>query len=354
MAAKLTPEGQHEPVCPICGSKAVREKRQAHWRCTGTLVCPAQAVERMIHFCSRLAFDIEGMGEKNAAAFWSDGLIRTPADLFRLHRRAAEIEAREGWGAVSTRKLLDAIERRRRIPLDRFIYALGIRQVGETTAKLLARHYRSVGAWKQAMEEIVRHPDGEAYHELTNISQIGPSVAEDIARFFAEEHNREALEDLLTEVTVEDFTRPAAAASPIAGKTVVFTGSLEKMTRQEAKSRAEALGANVAGSVSKKTDYVVVGADAGSKAAKAKEPRRDDADRGGVARARRRRVSAQPAPPIQNPTRIAAATRINKPLTRTRTRRGSRRASAAAAAGPRRSRARPPRRSRRRCRRQGS
>lgn len=271
MAAKLTPEGQHEPVCPICGSKAVREKRQAHWRCTGTLVCPAQAVERMIHFCSRLAFDIEGMGEKNAAAFWSDGLIRTPADLFRLHRRAAEIEAREGWGAVSTRKLLDAIERRRRIPLDRFIYALGIRQVGETTAKLLARHYRSVGAWKQAMEEIVRHPDGEAYHELTNISQIGPSVAEDIARFFAEEHNREALEDLLTEVTVEDFTRPAAAASPIAGKTVVFTGSLEKMTRQEAKSRAEALGANVAGSVSKKTDYVVVGADAGSKAAKAKE-----------------------------------------------------------------------------------
>jgi DNA ligase (NAD+) len=271
MERKLTPEGKDRPECPICHSLAVREPDQAHWRCTGGLVCPAQAAERIIHFCSRLAFDIEGMGEKNAYAFWNDKLVEKPADLFRLHRRAEEIRAREGWGEVSTRKLLDAVERRRTIPLDRFIYALGIRQVGEATAKLLARHYRSAAAWKAAMEEAAEAPEGEAYNELTNISQIGPSVAGDIAAFFQEAHNREALDDLLDEVTVEDVAAPATVSSPIAGKTVVFTGTLEKMTRQEAKSRAEALGANVAGSVSKKTDYVIVGADAGSKAAKAKE-----------------------------------------------------------------------------------
>jgi DNA ligase (NAD+) len=271
MERKLMPEGKGRPECPICHSLAVREPDQAHWRCTGGLVCPAQAAERIIHFCSRLAFDIEGMGEKNAYAFWNDKLVEKPADLFRLHRRTEEIRAREGWGEVSTRKLLDAVERRRTIPLDRFIYALGIRQVGEATAKLLARHYRSAAAWKAAMEEAAEAPEGEAYNELTNISQIGPSVAGDIAAFFQEAHNREALDDLLDEVTVEDVAAPATVSSPIAGKTVVFTGTLEKMTRQEAKSRAEALGANVAGSVSNKTDYVIVGADAGSKAAKAKE-----------------------------------------------------------------------------------
>jgi DNA ligase (NAD+) len=271
MQRKLTPKGKDRPECPICHSLAIREEDQAHWRCTGGLVCPAQAAERIIHFCSRLAFDIEGMGEKNAYAFWNDKLIEKPADLFRLHLRADEIRAREGWGEVSTRKLLDAIERRRTISLDRFIYALGIRQVGEATAKLLARHYRSATVWKKAMEEAAEAPDGEAYRELTNISQIGPSVAGDIAAFFREEHNRDALEDLLGEIEVEDVRASVTVASPIAGKTVVFTGTLEKMTRQEAKSRAEALGANVAGSVSKKTDYVIVGADAGSKAAKAKE-----------------------------------------------------------------------------------
>jgi DNA ligase (NAD+) len=270
MVGKLTPPGGDQPVCPICQSLAVREAGQAAWRCTGGLVCPAQGVERIIHFCSRLAFDIEGMGEKNVEAFWTDKLIRQPADIFRLRRHADAIREREGWGEVSTRNLLQAIERRRTISLDRLIYALGIRQVGEATAKLLARHYGTVEAWRSAMGE-ARDEASEAYAELTNIGQIGPSVAEDIIAFFREAHNREAFGDLLSEVRVEPFSAPATASSPIAGRTVVFTGTLEKMTRQEAKSRAETLGANVAGSVSKKTDYVVVGADAGSKATKARE-----------------------------------------------------------------------------------
>jgi DNA ligase (NAD+) len=271
MKEKLTQPGGAEPVCPVCGSLAVREEGEVAWRCMGGLVCPAQAVERIIHFCARLAFDIEGMGEKNAYAFWQGGLVRTPADIFRLEKRRAEIEAREGWGKLSTKNLLDAIDRRRKIPLDRLIYALGIRQVGEATAKLLARHYRSFEAWRAAMLEAAQDEAGEAYAELTNIGQIGPSVANDILDFFREEHNLAALDDLVGELDeVTETAAPSRANSPIAGKTVVFTGTLEKMTRQEAKARAEQLGANVAGSVSKKTDYVVVGADAGSKAEKAK------------------------------------------------------------------------------------
>jgi DNA ligase (NAD+) len=272
MARKLTPKGKDEPVCPVCGSLAIREEGQAHWRCTGGLVCPAQGVERLFHFCSRLAFDIEGLGEKNILFFWERGLLRSPADIFRLQEKDPGLPEQEGWGAVSAKKLWEAIERRRRIGLDRFIYALGIRQVGEATAKLLARHYRTFGHWRQSMLEAAEDEASEAYRELTNIAQIGPSVAGDILAFFREKHNREALDDLVARlVEIEPAAAQAARASPIAGKTIVFTGTLEKMTRQEAKSRAEALGANVAGSVSKKTDYVVVGADAGSKAAKATE-----------------------------------------------------------------------------------
>jgi DNA ligase (NAD+) len=272
MAKKLTPKGKDHPACPVCGSLAIREEGQAHWRCTGGLVCPAQGVERLIHFCSRLAFDVEGLGEKNILFFWERGLLRSPADIFRLQRNDPGLPEQEGWGEVSARKLWEAIDRRRRISLDRFIYALGIRQVGEATAKLLARHYRTLEHWREAMLEAAHDEASEAYRELTNIGQIGPSVAGDILAFFREDHNREALDDLaaqLEEVTPVEI--PATRGSPIAGKTVVFTGTLEKMTRQEAKARAEALGANVAGSVSKKTDFVVVGADAGSKAAKATE-----------------------------------------------------------------------------------
>ncbi len=270
MAAKLTPAGEDRPVCPICHSLAVREMGQVAWRCTGALVCPAQAVERFVHFCSRLAFDIEGMGEKNVEAFWTDKLIHQPADIFRLRQHAAAIREREGWGEVSTRNLLQAIERRRTIPLDRLIYALGIRQVGEATAKLLARHYGTVEAWKSAMLAAAEDTESEAYRDLTNIGQIGASVAGDLTDFFREKHNVAALEDLIAELhEVTAISAPSGAASPIAGKTIVFTGTLEKMTRAESKARAEALGANVTSSVSAKTDYVVVGADAGSKAAKA-------------------------------------------------------------------------------------
>lgn len=275
MAAKLTPPGGDHPVCPACGSLAVREPGQAAWRCTGGLICPAQGVERLIHFSSRLAFDIDGMGEKNILFFWELGLIRAPADIFKLNEKDAHqqtpLATREGWGAVSSRKLFEAIDRRRVISLERLIYALGIRQVGEATAKLLARHYGTFENWRDAMIAAATDEAGEAYRELTNISQIGASVAGDIIAFFREEHNLQALADLrqqLREIT------PASGlgdlSSPLAGKTIVFTGTLEKMTRAEAKARAEGLGANVTASVSAKTNFVVVGADAGSKADKAK------------------------------------------------------------------------------------
>jgi DNA ligase (NAD+) len=257
--------------CPVCGSKAVRAEGEVARRCTGGLICEAQVVERLRHFTSRNAFDIEGLGWERVVAFHKDGLLKVPGDIFRLKKHAKEIQKREGWGAKSVERLMDAIEARRKIPLDRFIYALGIRQVGEATAKLLARHYRTLEHWREAMVAAARDAEGEAAQELDTISQIGPSVAADICAFFAERHNREALDDLAEELTVEPFAAPARAAnSPVAGKTVVFTGTLETMTRQEAKARAESLGANVTESVSKKTDYVIVGADAGSKATKAK------------------------------------------------------------------------------------
>ena len=239
-------------------------------RCTGALVCAAKAVERLKHFVSRNAFDIDGLGDKRIEELWQEGWLKTPADIFRLGKRAAELEEREGWGKQSVAKLLSAIEARRNITLERFIYALGIPQVGEATARLLAKNYGSLAAWREAMTA-AQDPEGTAYHELDNIEGIGPSVAADIIAFFGEGHNLEALDDLARELTVQDFVQPKTSGSPIAGKSVVFTGELVAMTRSEAKARAESLGAKVASSVSKKTDYVIVGADAGSKATKAKE-----------------------------------------------------------------------------------
>ncbi len=257
--------------CPVCGSAAVREEGEAVRRCTGGLTCPAQATERLRHFVSRGAFDIEGLGYKHIEAFYTDDLIKTPADIFRLHRRRLELTDREGWGESSVANLINAIEARRKVPLDRFIYALGIRQVGEATAKLLARHYHSLKEWRHAMLAAAKDREGAAYQDLNNIDQIGDSVAGDILDFFAEKHNLEALDDLAKEVEVADAQIVSASGSPVAGKTVVFTGALSRMTRDEAKARAESLGAKVASSVSKKTDYVIVGEDAGSKAAKAAE-----------------------------------------------------------------------------------
>ncbi|HEX6443326.1 MAG TPA: NAD-dependent DNA ligase LigA [Stellaceae bacterium] len=253
--------------CPVCGSLAVREPGMAARRCTGGLICAAQAVERLKHFVSRDNFDIEGLGEKHISAFWEDGLIRQPGDIFRL--KADEIATREGWGEVSANKLIAAIHERRRIALDRFINALGIPQVGQATARLLARHYRSLSHWRSEMEA-AQDPESPARAHLLDVHGIGEDMAADIIGFFAEPHNRAVLDDLARELTVLDYEAPAQAAqSPLAGKTIVFTGGLEGMSRSEAKARAEALGANVASSVSSKTDYVVIGADAGSKATKA-------------------------------------------------------------------------------------
>ncbi|EGO96638.1 NAD-dependent DNA ligase LigA [Acidiphilium sp. PM] len=252
--------------CPVCGALAIRPAGEVVRRCTGGLSCPAQVVERLFHFCSRLAFDIEGMGEKTVQEFHGLGWLESPADIFALRDREAAIAALEGWGEVSARKLIAAIEARRRISLARFIYALGIRRIGEQNAKLLARHYSSYAVWRRQMEE-AGVIGSDARLELGSISGIGPSIAEELAGFFAEPHNRDLLDRLVPMLTIEDEV--AAAGGALAGKTIVFTGTLESLTRPEAKARAEALGARVTESVSKKTDFVVVGADAGSKAAKA-------------------------------------------------------------------------------------
>src|SRR6516162_9408529 len=253
--------------CPICGSLAVREPGQVARRCTGGLICAAQAVERLRHFVSRDCFDIEGLGEKHITAFWQDGLIRQPGDIFRLDPTV--IMKREGWGELSARNLMSAIDERRRTTFDRFINALGIPQVGQATARLLARHYRSLANWRREMEA-AQDPESEALAGLAEIGGIGESMAADIIGFFAEPHNRVVLDDLAREVIVLDYEGPARrTASPLAGKTIVFTGSLESLSWSEAKARAEALGANVTSSVSAKTDYVVAGADPGSKATKA-------------------------------------------------------------------------------------
>ncbi len=268
--------------CPVCGSLALREEGEVVRRCTGGLICKAQSYERLRHFVSRDAFDIEGFGGKHIQAFLDDDMITKPGDIFRLHEQEQAISEREGWGPQSAAKLVAAIEARRTIGLDRFIYALGIRQVGQATAKLLARNYGTLDAWRDAMTTAfdqrkaapeARKPEevGEAYADLCNIEGIGMNVADDLVFFFGEGHNREVLEDLDRELTIEAVAAPETGGSPVAGKTVVFTGTLETMTRSEAKARAETLGAKVAGSVSKKTDYVVVGADAGSKAKKAAE-----------------------------------------------------------------------------------
>jgi DNA ligase (NAD+) len=255
-------------TCPVCGSHAVREEGEAVRRCTGGLICPAQQVERLRHFVSRDAFDIEGLGEKQVQAFYSEGLVREPADIFTLatrDRRAPQkLADREGYGETSVRNLFAAIEGRRRIPLNKLIYALGIRHIGETNAKLIARHYGDVGAFLEGMMAAGKGQDSEAYQELNNIGGIGEVVADAIVEFFKENKNRDALDRLLGQIEVEPMER-VKSDSAIAGKTVVFTGTLEKMTRNEAKAQAERLGAKVAGSVSKKTDYVVAGPGAGSK-----------------------------------------------------------------------------------------
>jgi DNA ligase (NAD+) len=263
-------------TCPICGSSAVRGgdeesgERDAVRRCTGGLICPAQAVERLRHFVSRRALDIEGLGEKQIAEFHEAGFLKEPGDIFRLKHHADAILEREGFGETSVRNLLAAVEVRRKPALERFVFALGVRHVGETIAQVLARHYRS---WEALAAAAIAAGDraDPAWAELVSVERIGPIKAEAVADFFAEQHNRDMLDRLIFDakknpdgVSPVDAEKPVST-SPVSGMTVVFTGTLEKMTRDEAKARASMLGATVSGSVSKKTDLVVAGPGAGSK-----------------------------------------------------------------------------------------
>jgi DNA ligase (NAD+) len=248
----------------------VREPGEAVSYCTGNLICPAQAVEKLKHFVSRNAFDIEGLGAKTIEAFFAEGWMREPADIFRLEATARRGAAtREGWGERSAENLFRGIEERRRMPLNRLIFALGIRHVGETAAKLLARHY---GTWERFRAAMARRADHEGRPGTTST----PSTASGPPRRLAGRLLPRAGEPgrdrpAPRRAQVEAVAAPSARRSPLAGKTIVFTGTLERMTRAEAKARAEALGAKVAGSVSARTDYVVAGPGAGSKEKKARE-----------------------------------------------------------------------------------
>jgi DNA ligase (NAD+) len=261
--------------CPL-HTDVVREETAtgeegARARCTGEFACPYQKIEHLKLFASRRAFDIDGLGEKQIEFFFEKGWVREPADIFTLEARNAKLklEEIEGYGQTSVRNLFEAIRRRREIPLERFIYALGMRHVGETTALALARGYGSWQAFHDACLKVAKG-DEDAIAEMDALDQIGDTVIASVAAYFGESHNRGIVERLTREVTILDAEKPKSN-SAVAGKTVVFTGSLEKMTRDEAKATAERLGAKAAGSVSKKTDYVVAGPGAGSKLAEAKK-----------------------------------------------------------------------------------
>jgi len=267
-------------TCPACGSHAVREinektgRMDVVRRCTGGLICPAQRVERLKHFVSRNAFDIEGMGDKVIQEFYDDGLIQSPQDIFTLQARdersLKKLKDREGWGGTSASNLFAAIDERRRVGLDRFIYSLGIRHVGETTARTLARSYGTADQFLDAMTAAQDHAS-EAYADLVNIDGIGDVVARAVAEFFAEPHNLSVVKELVDDHLDIQPLESVDTGSPVSGMTIVFTGALERMTRDEAKAMAERLGAKVAGSVSKKTNLVVAGPGAGSKLKKATE-----------------------------------------------------------------------------------
>ncbi|MCA0961126.1 NAD-dependent DNA ligase LigA [Salipiger bermudensis] len=305
-------------TCPECGSEAIREQGDAVRRCSGGLICPAQAVEKLKHFVSRAAFDIEGLGAKQVEQFYRDGWISEPAEIFTLRERYGsglqQLKNREGWGEKSANNLFDAIDEKRKIELGRVLFSLGIRHVGEVVANDLARHYLSWSAMIAAIDaarpaaERYRHaeqaveaeriaakaetrrarlkeirdaawaeapavsPEARAaWDDLVGVDGIGQTVAVSLVTSLGQSTERASIDRLVAQLDIQDAERPATDGSPVAGKTVVFTGSLEKMTRAEAKARAEALGAKVSGSVSKKTDIVVAGPGAGSKEAKARE-----------------------------------------------------------------------------------
>ena len=253
-------------ACPVCHAAAIRPEGEAVRRCSGGLNCAAQLFEGLKHFVARDAFDIEGLGARQIEQFINLGWVQTPADIFRLGDKSAAMAALDGYGVLSIKKLLSAIAVRREIGLERFIYALGIRQVGQATARLLALHYGSVDAMLAALNPDT-HLDA-AHQTLVEIDQIGAAMASDITAFFGNPDLYQLIVDLVAELTILPPERPAEN-SAISGKTIVFTGTLTRMSRAEAKAKAESLGAKVSGTVSAKTDFLVAGADAGSKARKA-------------------------------------------------------------------------------------
>ncbi|MGR3272324.1 NAD-dependent DNA ligase LigA [Thalassococcus profundi] len=261
-------------TCPDCGSDAIREEGDAVRRCTGGLVCPAQAVEKLKHFVSRAAFDIEGLGAKQVEQFYRDGWIKEPADIFDLEENYGsgmqQLKNREGWGEKSAANLFAAIAEKRSIPLGRVIFALGLRHVGEAASNLLARHYGTWDAFETAMRDAAGE-EGAAWDDLVGIDGVGTVMARSLVASFNQEAERASIDRLVAKLSIQEAARPQTDGSPVAGKTVVFTGTLERMTRAEAKARAESLGAKVSGSVSAKTDIVVAGPGAGSKEKKARE-----------------------------------------------------------------------------------
>uniref|UniRef100_UPI004048BDA9 NAD-dependent DNA ligase LigA n=3 Tax=Yoonia sp. TaxID=2212373 RepID=UPI004048BDA9 len=259
-------------TCPECGSAAIREDGDAVRRCTGGLICPAQAVERLKHFVSRGAFDIEGLGAKQIEQFYHDGWIKTPADIFTLKTRYGQglqqLQNRDGWGPKSAQKLFQAIDAKRDIPFRKILFGLGIRHVGDASAGLIAGHF---GTW-QALETALATAEigtGPAWDDLLGIDGVGAVMATSLIAAFQNSAERASIDRLIAQLRVQDAVVATAGNSPVAGKTVVFTGTLARMSRAEAKARAEALGAKVAGSVSVKTDILIAGPGAGSKAAKA-------------------------------------------------------------------------------------
>lgn len=260
--------------CPECGSDAIREEGDAIRRCSGGMICPAQAVERLKHFVSRAVFDIDGLGAKQVEQFHADGWVKEPADIFLLGTRfnsgLQQLRNREGWGEKSAENLFAAIEHSRKVPLGRVIFSLGIRHVGENASNLLARHYVSWPQFENAMAA-AQPQEGPAWDDLLSIDGVGQVLAQSLVSAMNQPAERASIDRLIAQLVIEDAVQPATNGSPVAGKTVVFTGTLEKMSRAEAKARAESLGAKVSGSVSKKTDIVVAGPGAGSKEKKARE-----------------------------------------------------------------------------------
>lgn len=263
-------------LCPECGSHAIREEGDAVRRCVGGLICPAQAVERLKHFVSRKAFDIEGLGAKQIEMFFDDPTlpIREPADIFTLRARDAQnlskLKNREGWGDKSASNLFDNIDEKRLISFSKCLFGLGIRHVGEAAANLIATHFGSWDAFVVAMDD-AQDSASQAYQELLSIDGVGDVMARSLIAAFSDGHERQGINRLVSHLSIQDAAKPKTDGSPVAGKIVVFTGTLERMTRSEAKARAESLGAKVAGSVSAKTDLLVAGPGAGSKAKKAAE-----------------------------------------------------------------------------------